>query len=80
MTARPKTYNKIINSKEYQEFFNKFSDFATNNIESTLRALKEKTNERYDIIATTIMHDIKNIFWTIEEDLEIEEEREENNA
>lgn len=46
MTAIPKTYNKIINSKEYQEFFDKFSDFATDNLESTLRALKEKTDRK----------------------------------
>lgn len=80
MIEKYKSFYKIINTKEYDEFFNSLSNFMTNNAEPTLRALRKNTKERYDIIASILIKRITDAFWILEEDLEIEEEREESNV
>ncbi len=75
-----KKYQKIKETEEFIKFSDDFADFRLDVIEPTLRTLKAKTKEEYYIIADIMMNAIRDIFWTLEEDLEIEEEREENNA
>ncbi len=74
-----KKRQRIEETEEFIKFSDDFADFKLDVIEPTLRALKAKTKEEYWLIVDTMMDTISDIFEILEEDLEIEEEREEKN-